>query len=447
MIFALSDSAAKHLNKAFNVKEADKVKPTGVQEKPLMATQFAKWGDNNLWPQDTKELIKQSFVLKTGFKKRFNQVYAGGLVTKVWEIDGDGKEVLVKKRVPEFQEFLKRNSYGHTYTMQVIRDLLRFYIAFPEFVTSVDKSQILMLKAQKATQCRLSLQNTEGIVENCFVNPDWAKIRNVDSPEVKKIPVVEDDYFAFERMKQAKGFNFIYPLVHAADEGYYPDPDWLSTDLYDHIDISTSWAKFVKHLMQNAAIINYVVNIKDWYWEHRFGSENWNKLKPDEKAAKRKAEIEGINKNITGIEKVGKMLLVDVKTKLAGAMRNVSVGNIEDSSAAFEVKVLEQPKTDQTFLEAYNSANRSIQHAIGLDSSAYGPLSGEGDKGGSDKQQGYNISLISDQYIRELVLKAPRFIRDYNGWSQEVEIEFDLPVMQTSAAISPAKRNIQPSDK
>uniref|UniRef100_UPI0037521908 hypothetical protein n=1 Tax=Emticicia sp. TaxID=1930953 RepID=UPI0037521908 len=66
------------------------------------------------------------------------------------------------------------------------------------------------------------------------------------------------------------------------------------------------------------------------------------------------------------------------------------------------------------------------------------------DKGGSDKQQGYNISLIADQYLRQLVLQPYNFIKDFNGWSENMVIDFELPVMQTMANVPPDKRNIQP---
>lgn len=440
-LFVMSDVASM---KASSI--IDKKQPSGTttQDTPAVASgEFAKWGDNNLKPQDIKALIHSSFVLKSGFSKRYRQAFSNGIITKEWQTV-DGRDVLVRKRFPEFEEFQRRNNYGQNYTMQAIRDLLRFEIAFPEFITSVGNEKILGLQAKKATHCRFSLQNENGIIEKCYINADWARNRDLtDTTKVKTLDVAQQDYWAMERIKSGKATNYIYPIKTASDESYYPDQDWLSEDVYDLVDISKSWAKFVKHLMNNAAIINYVVFIKDWYWEARFGADAWGKYTPAEKAAKRKLEIDGINKNITGIEKVGKMLLVDVKTKVSNAIKNMGGGDLKETSNAWEIKVLDQPKTDQTFLEAFNSANRSLQHTIQLDSSSYGSLSGEGDKGGSDKQQGYNISLIADQYLRQLVLQPYNFIKDYNGWNPNMEIDFELPVMQTMANVPPDERNIQ----
>lgn len=446
-LFILNDSASMKVKSKLPAVSADKVENTTVAPDLARVTgEFAKWGDDNLKPQTIKALIASSFVLKSGFAKRYRQAFSNGIITKVWKESEGGEDILIRKRVPEFQEFLKRNGYGKKYTMQVIKDLLRFQISFPEFVTSVDKSKILQIKAQKAIECRFSIQNADGLSERCFISADWAQTRDVsDTTKVKSLPIVHDSYFAIEEMKLATESNFMYPVCQAMDEGYYPDLDWLSDDVYDLVDISTSWAKFVKHLMKNASIINYLVFIKDWYWPARFGDAAWEKLTPAEKSARKKTEIENINKNITGVEKAGKMLLIDVKTKLQQALKIAGVGDLDKFSNAWDVKVLEQPKTDQTFLESFNSANRSLQHAIQLDSSSYGSLSGEGDKGGSDKQQGYNISLIADEYIRQLIIQPFEFIRDYNGWSPEIEFDFDLPVMQTMAAIPPKDRNIQPS--
>lgn len=444
VLFDMSDAASIKMKSVWSDKQPE---PNATIAKDLtrVTGELAKWGDNNLRPQEIKKLISSSFVLKSGFKKRFTQAFSNGIMTKVWQVGENGEDILVRKRVPEFEEFWRRNGYGHTYIMQAIKDILRFQIAFPEFVKSADHTKILGLKAQKAVESRFHIQNKDGSIDKCYISADWSQARDItDKEKVKSLLVVQDSYFAIEKLKIEKDYNAIYPIHQAMDEGYYPDPDWLSDDMYDLVDISTSWAKFVKHLMQNASIINYVVYIKDWYWPARFGSEEWSKLTSAQKAAKRKLEIDGINKNITGIEKVGKMLLVDVKTKFNEAFKNVSAGKLDEFSNAWEIKVLDQPKTDQTFLESFNSANRSIQHAIQLDSSSYGSLSGEGDKGGSDKQQGYNISLIADEYIRQLIVKPLQFIRDYNSWSPEIEFDFDLPVMQTMAAIPPKDRNIQP---
>ena len=441
-LFVVSDVASM---KAKSI--IDKNQPTGIttQDVPAQSSgDIAKWGDNNLKPQDIKALIHSSFVLKSGFSKRFRQAFSNGIITKEWQ-NIDGKDILVRKRFPEFEEFQRRNNYGQNYTMQAIRDLLRFEIAFPELILSVDKTKILGLHAKKATHSRFSLQNTDGIIEKCYINADWAKNRDLeDKTKVKILDVAQQDYWSMERIKSGKATNYIYTVKTASDESYYPDQDWLSEDVYDLVDISKSWAKFVKHLMNNAAIINYVVFIKDWYWEARFGADAWSRFSSIDKAAKRKLEIDSINKNITGIDKAGKMLLVDVKTKVTSAMKNMGGGDLKDTSNAWEIKVLDQPKIDQTFLEAFNSANRSLQHTIQLDSSSYGSLSGEGDKGGSDKQQGYNISLIADQYLRQLVLQPYNFIKDFNGWSENMVIDFELPVMQTMANVPPDKRNIQP---
>lgn len=444
VLFDMSDSVSFRMKSVWNENKPEP-EPTQAKDLSRVTGEIAKWGDNNLRPQEIKALIASSFVLKSGFKKRYTQAFSNGIITKIWKEGPDGSDILVRKRVPQFEEFWRRNGYGHTYIMQAIKDILRFQIAFPEFVKSADHSKILVLKAQKAVESRFSIQNADGSIDKCYISADWAQTRDVtDRTKVKELSVIQDTYFAPEKFKNSPDFNAIYPIHQAMDEGYYPDQDWLSKDMYDLVDISTSWAKFVKHLMQNASIINYVVNIKDWYWPARFGSENWSKFTPEEKVAKRKAEIKAINDNVTGIEKVGKMLLVDVKTKFNEAFSKVSTSKLDEFSKAWEIEVLPQPKTDQTFLESFNSANRSIQHAIQLDSSTYGSLSGEGDKGGSDKQQSYNISLIADEYIRQLIVKPLNFIRDYNGWSTEIEFDFDLPVMQTMAAIPPKDRNIQP---
>lgn len=445
VLFDMSDSASFRMK---SVWSENKPEPEGTNPKDLtrVTGEVAKWGDNNLRPQEIKKLISSSFVLKSGFKKRYTQAFSNGIMTKVWKEGPDGSDILIRKRIPEFEEFWRRNGYGHMYVMQAIKDILRFQIAFPEFVKSSDNSKILVLKAQKAVETRFHIQNPDGSINKCYISADWAQTRDVsDTEKVKNLPVIQDSYFATEKFKFEPSFNAIYPVHQAMDEGYYPDQDWLSEDMNDLVDISTSWAKFVKHLMQNASIINYVVNIKDWYWPARFGADVWAKLTPGEKVAKRKAEIKAINDNVTGIEKVGKMLLVDVKTKFNEAFSKVSTSKLDEFSKAWEIEVLPQPKTDQTFLESFNSANRSIQHAIQLDSSTYGSLSGEGDKGGSDKQQGYNISLIADEYIRQLIVKPLNFIRDYNGWGSEIVFDFDLPVMQTLANVPPDKRNIQPS--
>jgi DNA replication protein DnaD len=84
VLFDMSDSASFTMKSVWNDKHAE---PNATTPKDLtrVTGELAKWGDNNLRPQEIKKLIASSFVLKSGFKKRYNQTYSNGILTKIWK--------------------------------------------------------------------------------------------------------------------------------------------------------------------------------------------------------------------------------------------------------------------------------------------------------------------------------------------------------------------------
>jgi len=418
-------------------------KPTSLTIAQAMGagtSEIAPWGTDNLYPQAVVKIIKENNTLSNGFSKRFRAVFANNIVTKKWTKDADGNDILVRARFPEFETFQRNNGYGKSYTYQAIRDLLRFYCAFPEFVLSGDKAEIVAIKAQKAVNCRWALQDTDGYIKQCFINAQW-DLKKSDDETTKVLDVIYEEFAAVELFKERvaslDASNFIYPVQLPADENYYPWAEWMSIITSDWLDVNNNEPKFVKFLVENKATVNYIIKIKDWYWAARY--PDWSTIDTTEKTARKRKLIQEFNDMMTGIEKSGKTMIIDVLTGLTGAIKDFT-----KQSEAWEITTVPQNNFDGSLKEDSNTARMEIMFAIDLDPSTFGSTPQQNRQGGSDKQQSYNIGLTMDELFRQYIVGPYYFIRDYNGWSPDMEFDFELPVMQTLANMKPEDRQIKP---
>lgn len=404
------------------------------------SNKVALWGDNNLYPEEIIDIIGKNLTLAAGFNKRCKAIFANGIITTK---DGE------KYTYEPFEAFKKSHKNFNKDVMQRIRDLVRFGITFQEMIFSNDLYEVLGTKTHKAKNCRKSIQNPKTLQrESVFINLQWDLKRVEDKDYITEVPYIYEEFDVVNSLKKRiKKQNYIYTTELAADENDYPKMPWTSIIESGWLDINNNEPRFIKFLIQNKATLNYVIKIKDWYWAEVH--KDWKDINAEEKLKRKRMELEGFNRMMTGVEATGKSIIIDVKTAYLSSRVNekqVGIQNLKDIQEAWEIDIIPVNKFDGSLKEDSNTARMEIMFAIDLDPSTFGSTPQQNRQGGSDKQQSYNIALTTDEYIRNEVVDYLNFIRDYNAWDKDIRFDFDLPVMQNQASMSAKDRNIAPAE-
>lgn len=412
---------------------------------------IAPWGNSNNYPDQTKAIIESNNTLSWCFERLFQACYASGIVTKRKITNDAGEEILINQQYSEFKEFLKRNRQFKTYTYQKFRDLLRFGISPVEFLVDSSK-KIVGFKAHVSKDFRKSLQNERGVIETGFLCSAWNEVRSKTDELITPLPIIENDFDAVEKFKiLAQEGNYLYLIQAPSDEKYYPKMPWTTIIKSGWLDISNGEPKFIKALIQNKATINYIIKIKDWYWGAKYGEEAWGAFTPKKKMELRKKEIDEFNEMVTGLEQSGKSMIIDVWTELNSQLEDKLKGttkfNFSSMQDAWEITKVPQNDFSGSLKEDANTARIEIMLATGIDPSTFGSVPQQNHQGGSGKTQSMNVLLVISEFIRQLVVQDLEFIRDFNGWPEDMVFSFELPIMQTLAAMPVSQRTLQPNQQ
>ena len=411
---------------------------------------MAPWGDANTYPQDIIEIIRKNGTLSWTTRQLVASIYASGprvkkrvkdpvtnKVTVVDTIDGD---------FPQWDAFRLRNPKFYLHQYQKIRDLKRFWLSPVEFIFEGD--EIVGLKAHKASHFRRSLQDDNGLSEFGYLNAQWDKGKKVDDPTTSILTIVQNDFDAVDtfRLIHTPDENAMFVITGPCDEELYPIPEWTSILESGWLEISNAEPKLVMALIENQAIINYIIKIKDWYWGAKYTQKAWNKFTAEEKRSKKTETVNSFNEMVGSMKNAGKMVLQDVITQLNLDLESNIQGkpaNFKDFQDAWELIVVPQNTFSGSLKEPADTARKEIMMAQGLDVSSFGSVPEQNTQGGSGKSQSMNILQIVTEFIRQLSVLDLEFIKQYNNWDPSMVFTYELPVMQTTANIPVNQRDLK----
>ncbi len=446
IIFQFESAIPAPKTAAYSSKDTGSSSP---KEKDLYSSfslgELAPWGASNSYPQEIKEIILKNNTLSWCFRQLVSSIFSSGIAVKKKLIDPVSKEVkLVDSDFPEWNEFIRRNRKINSHQFQKLRDLQRFGVSPVEFIH--ENGKIVGIKAHKATHFRRSLQNEYGVSENAYLNAQWHKGAKVEDNETIKMKIVPDDFDAVDlyKLENPEGNNSIYVIQVPSDETYYPVMDWTSIVNSGWLEISNNEPRLVKAIIENKAIVNYVIKIKDWYWSAKY--PEWNTWKVEKKKEKRKETLDEFNKMIAGIDQAGKTMLMDVITQLNEDIKAAVKGktlNYKDTQDAWELTTVPNNDFSGSLKTDADTARKETMLAIGVDVSSFGSVPEQNHQGGSGKSQSMNILIIVTEFMRQLSIQDFEFIRDYNEWDPNMIFTYTTPVMQTLANVTPSQRDLQ----
>jgi hypothetical protein len=400
----------------------------------------APWGSNNLYPQDRAKMIERDTELPTLLDWKARTLQGSGLMCfEVVGHDDHGNEIHrpAANKVPEASAFL-RSRNTQRWLREASVDLNWFFNTYPELILSRDRSKIVHIGHQEATDVRLQVMGTGGKIERAWLNADWLNYRD---QHTKVLPVVDSRQTEdVERLRQRRdGFNYIYLSSYPTPgKKYYQMPHHEGFFLSGWYDVSQAIPEFKKFLMKNQMTIKYHIEIDTQWWENRYPGF-WDKFTDAKRDEVRRNELRNFNELLTGAEKAGRTITTDMEWDPdAKQYRN-----------SWKITPLKAEDYEGKYNEDSREASMHKLRALGIDLTIFGAGPGRDNAtsgSGSDKWAAMKMYLASILPMRDVLLDPIQFIFDYNGWTDAgiVPRIVDHPFYHTATASELPKLNPNP---
>ncbi|MDO6813825.1 hypothetical protein [Tenacibaculum soleae] len=404
----------------FSFGSDTKAKHTVVNPNTKNTKAFVPWGADNKYPDNFLQALRLNGSGSAGLRFLKSTHYGQGFHLYKNEGDANGKLkkkiITLKEAGKDIQTFFKRNRLERFWN-EHIADLETFYVSQPEFILSKDYSKIYSTRRLQASKCRYQPINPKtGLIENIFYCHNWEANTDVTSDFVEKIPVI-DSYWSADQVKEyckkKKIHKFVMPTFYPLmNETYYPEADWHAVYHNGWMDVANSIPEFKKALFTNQINVKYIVHISEEYFKRTYGAD-WLEYTPEKRKEIRDQLTNAIDSHLSGNKNAGKSIQ--------------SVTYLDQNQnwvKGIEVEAVDNKLKDGAYLPEASAANSEIMFALGVDPSLLGagiPGGKMNTGSGSDKREAFSILTSLFKSKREISLYPWQFIRDYNGWDEELE--------------------------
>jgi hypothetical protein len=382
----------------------------------------APWGDNNLFPQDVMKECLINTTVATRLNKMALALYGSGMqVGRVQGFNSDGSENFVPEKYQPFIDFARRSNINR-YLMEACNDFYWFYNIFPEMILTKDRSEIFSMNCQEAAFSRWSSQNAKGIIENHFINGNWENGISKDDKNTLTNKVIDPYNDPVETLKgRSDAWKYTYPLSYPSPgKTYYQLAFWNALRSSGWLAYANSIPVLKKQAANNILVINYVVEVADWYWSWKY--PNFEE-KVDEQETRIQETYKAFNDFVAGTENAGKTLFIPSKTD----------PQTFEMWPGWKITAVDKSKMDGILNQDSAEASSHLLSALGWHSSFDGGIPGKtlGAGSGSDIRVAFNMYISLIEAHRQIILEPFYFIRDYNGWDPELQFKLRFPMITT----------------
>lgn len=396
---------------------------------------IASWGSNNDYPQKVLKKARLNGVAMSGLRVLRKNHYGGGFVLMEEsftpaEEGKPSKRVLTPKsfsEFPEINEFWKRNQMNR-FHKETITDLETWAMGFPEYILSNDYKTITRVKRQQTANCRFEVMNEKtGYIKNIWISHKWEDGVDLKSNFAKPIPLI-DSYWTPQEVKdyckKNKIHNFSRPVFYPLlNEGYYAKADWHAVIDNGWIDVSNSIPEFKKALFENQLNIKYHIEVSEEFFERKYKND-WTETFDDNKRAEiQKQFVEEIDASLRDNKNAGTSIFSMIYTDDNG-----------EQLPGLKITAIDNKIKDGAYLPEASAANSEILSAQGVDVGLIGhgiPGGKTLNGSGSDKRIAWEIQSSMMKSNRETTLETFEFIRDYNGWPENLFGTFENTTITT----------------
>jgi hypothetical protein len=405
---------------AFTFTGDAKEKHTVINPEDKSSGEIAFWGADNKYPDTFLKALRLNGSGGAGLRFLKSTHYGQGF--HLFKNETDDKDKLQKKIVTlkdagtDIKDFFKRNRLERFWN-EHIADLETFYVSQPEFILTKDFSKIHSVRRLQASKVRYEkINKSTGLIENAYFCHNWSASTKSDSEFVRKLPVI-DSYWSADQVKEyckkKKIYKFVMPTFYPLmNETYYPEADWHAVFHNGWMDVANSIPEFKKALFENQLNIKFVVHISEEYFTRTYGGD-WLTYEPEKRKEIRDQLTEAIDSHLSGNKNAGKSIQSVTYKDANGNWVN-----------GIQVEAIDNKIKDGAYLPEASAANSEIMFALGVDPSLLGagiPGGKMNSGSGSDKREAFSILTSLFKSKREISLYPWQFIRDYNGWDEDLE--------------------------
>lgn len=377
---------------------------------------FIPWGDDNLHPQRTIELIEENDVLPAVIDFKIRALTSGGLMYGDITIDEQGHEIYRPMRIPEIDDFLEMIEVEN-YLEEAAGDFYRHANYFPEVILNVGR-KVVGLHCNDAAFTRLGMQiktgRNKGKIDTVFVGANWDYSYSIEDSE----PITAVDPYArvVDQILQGRKYKYVIPS-RAQSHGRldYQRGTVDSLIASGWLDLSKSIPKWKNAIMSEQVTIKYQIEVEQGYWK-RLYDHKWDKMSAAEKTAAKKKKYDEFINFFRDKKKSGASLFTQY--------HHSEVNKTEFSD--FKITVLKGDKFGEgSYIEDSSQSDAHIIRSQGVDQTLIGYTPGKGFTAGSgsDKRVAFNQYVLLAQPHQRKILRPFDYIAQINDWNKRYGAE------------------------
>lgn len=428
-------------NRTGNTRKYEVVDSKSVGEFKGQEIKMVPWGKENDWPN---QVIVGMAECGTGKKAlRFSAKSAFGMGVELYKKSSDnGKKLksyvsIDDPEAKEIKAFFAANKIDR-YLRACIEDHEWFFISFSEIIFSKDGATANKIRGKEAVFCRVTEKVTVKAgkynleVSYLMYSDRFLKKESVttQTKDVSIIPII-DPFWTDEEvkalLKTLDEKKMVYMAAYpTAGRFYYPDADWHSVVRNQWVDITAMVPSMKAAIMRNQMTLKYHIHILKEYWEEKFPktdkSKGWAGMSFEDREKAVQETLTMINDLLSSSKNAGKSINSPMEWE-QGKLKKY-----------WEIEPIDDKLKDGAYIPDSEAANTEILFAIGVDPSLIGHGSPGGKLGagsGSDKREAFNIFVALKYADRQLVLEPLNWIKDYNGWPNDIHFGFENIQLET----------------
>lgn len=403
--------------------KADDTEYTEVEKRKIVS-----WGEDNNAAEVVLNLIKQIGVAGKVVQVATAAHFGTGLT--LFEYDDEGKIVKTPlHKHPKVKEFNKRNNLNLLYS-EFINDLEIHDLCPVEFILSKDYRSINKAVRHQPVHFRFCVMNEKtGRIEWVALCADW---KNPTKDTVKFVRCfTQYDYWEdiqeYCKHKNIHKFIIVYHYVKNG-ELYYNQPFWHAPLKNGWADVILSVPEVKNIIAANQTHIKYLIHISEEYFKRAYGPDengswNWDNFSAEEQEKKKKELKQAIDDHLTGKPAAGRSMTAPKFLNRDGTFVK-----------SIEIEPIDDKLKDGAYLPDASAGNYEIAFAKGVDPAIIGAgiPGGKNQSGsGSDKREAYTILCANMVINRTISLLLFYFLRDWNGWGDDLQAGFPNVVLTT----------------
>ena len=389
--------------------------------------EIASWGPNNDWPTKADEIIGKVGTLNTGLRFTRNFTLGQGIYPcTITGYDDKGNELMAPPSDPLLAVFANSRMVRR-YMEKSIRDYLKLGVGFVQFLLNAEGDKIVGINPINAKYCRLSVANTDGVVEKCIVSGKWPETPSEGNYTLYDVLDEYDPLADLQRRRygnQTKGKSFVMCIRDSwSNNEYYSAPLWYAAYLAGWVDIAGIVPAFLKKAYANQITWKWHIQIPYSFWDRQFPANQFTTV--DLRKAAIESYMDSIEDNLCGVNNADKPIFTFFEI-------NPVNGKAEEQ---WIIAPLDNKLANEQNLVTSAAANSEIMFAImvnpnvmgaGMPGGAYA-----GNSGGSNIREAYLVNVANAWLDRQTIIDPVETHHRYNGGDENIEWRFRNTVLTT----------------